>query len=297
MISVKFLSLFISTGLFLTLTTGPFISCKKTIEHDTTVVTKNDTTIKTVHDTTVKTITDTLNHTDSIYDLKDGLVAYYAFTGGSLMDSSVYANNIVFNNATKTTDRFGNPNNAYLFDGSSSYMRVTNSQSLNPDNITIFAIVKVNAFNVTPCHINQIVGKGWPDNVNGFYTLRFDDFATTCTGAANTSSENFGGGYGDNNPQGNAAGAVGNSVAISTGQWYYVAFTYDGLNAKVYVNGQLAGSMQKSVPFTDNTFDLFLGKHEDPSWPYYFNGVIDEVRIYDRALPAAAIKQLNNVPE
>ncbi|PWT78358.1 MAG: hypothetical protein C5B59_01940 [Bacteroidetes bacterium] len=288
---MKFLKVFCSSVTVFALLSSAgstFVSCKKNVY-------VHDTTIKQIHDTTVKNIYDTTVVRDTIYDLQDGLVAYYNFNSGNLNDSSGHSNNISFNNATKTSDRFGNPNNAYLFDGSSTYMLVPNSESLNPDNITIFAIVKVNGFNTSPCHINQIVGKGWPDIVDGFYDLRFDDFATTCTAAANTNNEHFGGNYGDDIPQGTYASVTGNSVAISTGQWYYVALTYDGLNAKIYVNGQLAGSSQKSVSFTDNTFDLFIGKHQDPSWPYYFNGVIDEIRIYNRALPAGGIAQLNKI--
>jgi hypothetical protein len=40
--------------------------------------------------------------------------------------------------------------------------------------------------------------------------------------------------------------------------------------------------------------DLLLGKHGDPSNPYHFNGIIDEIRIYDRALCFEQIKKLNN---
>ncbi|HEV8508760.1 MAG TPA: hypothetical protein VGQ53_25370, partial [Chitinophagaceae bacterium] len=75
-----------------------------------------------------------------LYDVQTGLVAYYNFNGGSLNDGSGQGNNITFNSATQTSDRFGNPNNAYLFNGTSSYMQVPNSASLNPNNITMMAI-------------------------------------------------------------------------------------------------------------------------------------------------------------
>jgi hypothetical protein len=56
--------------------------------------------------------TDTLVQLDTVYCLKCGLVAYYNFNNGNLNDSSGNGNNITFNNATPTADRFGNPNNA-----------------------------------------------------------------------------------------------------------------------------------------------------------------------------------------
>src|SRR5579864_4812496 len=72
----------------------------------------------TIHDTTVKVVIDTLTIHDTVNtcncNLTDGLIAYYNFNGGSLKDSSGYANDIFENSATKTKDRFGNANNAYL---------------------------------------------------------------------------------------------------------------------------------------------------------------------------------------
>ena len=123
-----------------------------------------DTT--TIHDTTVKVVTDTLRLTihDTVNtcncNLTDGLVAYYNFNGGSLKDSSGHGNDIFANSATKTADRFGNANNAYLFDGLSNSMEIHHSTSLNLDSITMFAIIKPNGFYSGPCAGNYIISKG-----------------------------------------------------------------------------------------------------------------------------------------
>ena len=61
-------------------------------------------------------------------------------------------------------------------------------------------------------------------------------------------------------------------------------FTYDGLQARLYVDGKLKQAKNGSVPFTANTFDLMIGRAENPSFPYWLNGVIDEIRIYKKAL-------------
>ncbi|MBS1599318.1 MAG: LamG domain-containing protein [Bacteroidetes bacterium] len=260
---------------------SPVTSCTKTV---------------TVHDTTIKSIHDTTIITDTVYDLVDGLIAYYNFTGGSLTDGSGYHNDIVFNNATKATDRFGNSNNAYLFDGASSYMRVLNSSSLNPSNITMMAIVKVNGFYSGTCSQNQILCKGYPYNVDGFYQMGFYDFSPSC-GPPNVNSEHFWGIFGDNNPQGTAPSTGTDTVSIQTGEWYNVVFTYNGVVAKLYINGQLKSATSISGAFTKNTQDLLIGKHENPPFPYWFNGIIDEIRIYNRALPPGAVAQLNNLKE
>lgn len=248
-----------------------------------------------VHDTTTLIVRDTIIITDTVYNLKAGLVAHFNFNSGSLLDASGYNNNIVFNNATATTDRFGASNNAYSFNGSGSYMRVSNSASLNPQRITLMAVVKINDFYMGTCHASEIIGKGSPDNINGYYTLRVRDPYGDCYGPVDVNNEFFVGSYGDDIPQGAASGAASDTSKIQKGQWYNVIYTYDGKESKIYVNGELKGTEQKTVSFTPNSHDLFIGKHEDPQFPYLFNGVIDEIRIYDRALCLGEIKQLNKM--
>src|SRR5687768_16028797 len=84
-----------------------FSSCQKEAEFIRDTIIKTDTVI--IKDTV--RITDTLN-CGSCYNLMDSLIAYYNFNGGNLNDSSGNNNHIIFNNASKATDRFGKPNNA-----------------------------------------------------------------------------------------------------------------------------------------------------------------------------------------
>jgi hypothetical protein len=65
--------------------------------------------------------------------LSDGLVAYYPFNGNA-NDASGNGNNGIVVGATLTADRFGNPNSAYSFNGTSDYIRVPNSSSLQLTN-------------------------------------------------------------------------------------------------------------------------------------------------------------------
>jgi len=254
---------------------APFSGCQKTT--DTVTVYKHDT----------------IPVVDTVYDIASGLVGYYNFNGGSLHDSSGYKNDIVFSIATPTADRFGNAGNAYLFDGSTSYMKVHNSASLNPDNITLYAIVKINGFYAGKCSGNQIFCKGSSDDMNGLYFLRFSDSTNGCTlNPPHPESEVAYGTYGDNIPSETTLSVGNNSSAVQTGIWYKFAYTYDGLTAKFYVNGILKGSVTKGVAFTDNSNDIFIGRDESVLYPYWFNGVIDEIRIYNRALTQPAITQL-----
>ena len=272
------------------------LSCAKaTVEHDTTIKVVRDT----LTDTLINTVHDTLTLRDTINTLNVGLVAYYNFDGGNLNDSSGNNNNIVFNNALPAADRFGVSNNAYNFDGVGSYMSIPNSSSLNPSSgITIFAIVKVNGFYKGPCHLNQIIGKGSPDDVLGYYALRFDDpnlvGGVGCYTPPDTTKEFFYGSYGDNIPNGSATGAFNDSFPyIHPGEWANVAFTYNGTVSKVYVNGALLATYSKTVPFSANLADVFIGRTDSDVFPYFFHGIIDEIRIYNKAIPDNRIGILN----
>lgn len=253
------------------------VSCKKEIIHDTVIVIDKDT----------------VTLIDSSHDINDCLVAYYNFVGGNLKDSSGLNNHIVFNNATPTTDRFGNANGAYLFNGTSSYMRVTNHASLNPSMITLMAIVKLNGFYTGPCHQNQIFMKGFDDQSNGIYGLRVSDLPATCSSPLDTTKEYVHGYYGNN--QFNSVGAIDRITPVRTQKWMIVVFTYDGNEAKIYVDGVLKEASTITRPFTTNTNDLFIGRVEDPGYVYPFNGVIDEIRIYNKALKAHEVHKFQSL--
>jgi hypothetical protein len=261
-------------------------SCTKELENDTITV--------QIHDTIIKEKVDTIIQVDTICKLDLGLVAHYNFTDGSLLDETDNHNDIVFNSATLTADKAGNADNAYLFDGSTSYMRVANSPSLNPNGkITIMARVKANDFYMGTCHFSEIVGKGYPDIIQGLYVMRIADPYGHCYDAPDVTKEYFMGAYGDDIPEGTAAGAFADTAFIQKDTWYTAIYTYDGSKAKVYVNGQLKSESEKTVTFTPNDHDLYIGRHEDPAFPYWFNGVIDEVRIYDRAISCYEVAALS----
>jgi len=251
-----------------------FSSCKKDKVTDTV----------TVH------VKDTVTIIDSSYNLKDGLVAYYNFNGGTLNDSSGNGNTIILNNnAVKTTDRYGRANNAYLFNGTDSYMKVANSNSLNSftNQISIMATIKINGFYSANCVNNQIVGKGWNDFINGFYAMRF--YSTVgCQNAVDTSKEVFYISYGDLNTR----SSVIDNNNLQSNRWYNVIYTYADGVANLYVDGVLRKTVAQPLSFTANDQEMYIGKHGDPSYPYSFNGVIDEIRIYNKALCPAAVKQL-----
>ena len=234
---------------------------------------------------------------DTVTDssLNNGLVAWYTFNG-DILDHSGHHNNIIFNSATPAKGKSGIAKTAYKFDGISSYMQANNKKSLNPLKISLYALVKPTGFYQGTCHGNHIISKQYSGNDNGRYFLGFDDQAyhnyIGCYDTVAYQYENFYGGYGA--PGAGASGVNDLSQYIKLNRWYSLVYTFDGIYSKLYVNGVLVNKITQSTTFTPNTNPLNIGRNEDPGNPYFFKGIIDEVRIYKRALPAAQVLELYN---
>lgn len=88
------------------------------------------------------------------------------------------------------------------------------------------------------------------------------------------------------------------TTLIRNDVWYHVAGTWDGSTAKVYVNGKLENSVPKTGTILPTTGrgSLSIGAQIFGDWylPYGepFNGLIDEVEIYNKALSANEIRAL-----
>jgi hypothetical protein len=81
------------------------------------------------------------------------------------------------------------------------------------------------------------------------------------------------------------------------GQWYCVVGLYDGNSLKIYVNGMLEGTNTIGpVTAYDGPEPLRIGSYENSTHGEFgsFQGKIDEVRIYDRALLDGEIQALCN---
>lgn len=226
--------------------------------------------------------------------LDSGLAAYYPFNGNA-NDESGNGNNPIFNNATLTTDRNNNADGAYMFNGVDNYIRIPNSASLNPSpKISLAAIVKPMGFYNGACHGNVILHKGDnQENVGSIYLIMFGDHLYThgnnCSLPVDTVHQNFYANYGGNWPFSSLAPYT---PYVEKEQWYCVAYTFDGTTTNFYLNGTLVASKASSYQFPGNSADLFFGKLNNPQYPYWFNGVIDEVRIYNRSLSTEEVKSL-----
>lgn len=212
-------------------------------------------------------------------NLSKGLAAYYPFDGDA-KDESGNNNHPVYNNATLTSGHTGIPKTAMYFNGRNTYIKIPDAPSLNMKNkMSISLWVKPTGYYTGTCYNNMLIMKGNTDYLDGIYFIRFSDTYTGCDNPS-TDQERF---Y--------ATGVVAPTPFVKLGQWYHVVWTYDGYTARLYINCELKESKRISLTFT-NDYDLYMGRMNDPQYPYWFNGSLDEVRIYNRALNTDEISAL-----
>ncbi|NDD39493.1 MAG: hypothetical protein EB082_13995 [Verrucomicrobia bacterium] len=214
----------------------------------------------------------------SSFSATTGLMAYYPFQGNA-NDASGNGNGGSVTGARLTSDRFGQSNLAYAFNGVSDEIVVGNSASLSPTNqVTVSAWVNpLRFYDNTDC-----VSKGSALNYfDRSYALQGPWADGKWRSTLST-------------PAGEIVVASSNSATL--GQWSHVLMTYDGTTVNLYVNGSLSGSQTATGPINQNTEQLSIGSQiyfTTPSPPaYWFLGGIDDVRIYNRALLPAEVAQL-----
>jgi len=201
------------------------------------------------------------------------LIAWYTLDGQA-SDQSVYGNNGTMFNLLPASDRFGFPDQALEFNGSSSYISIPSSSSLeSPDStITMSAWIYMFGWSKVGSQFNPVLMKS-ANGANAFqYRLSVApnglgaNFNTWTTGYAAPFTFDF---Y----------------------NWYMVTVTYDSDSLRYYVNGTLIGSTAFAEKMTVDSRPLEIGR-DVPGITEHFNGRIDDVRIYNRALTEEEISLL-----
>src|SRR5207253_5488638 len=121
-------------------------------------------------------------------------------------DFSGKNNHLTAYNVTPAVDSKGRLNNAFAFNGFSSYMQASNSVSLNPAKISLVALVKPSGYYTGSGSTSRIFMKGIDDQSNGVYFLGFNS-----TGSVY-------GTYGNNQYESHGVGSADNSLQL--GKWY-----------------------------------------------------------------------------
>jgi concanavalin A-like lectin/glucanase superfamily protein/glycosyl hydrolase family 141/parallel beta helix pectate lyase-like protein len=166
-------------------------------------------------------------------------------------------------------------------DGIASHLAVPHNATLEPKQLTLEAWVKLPAYPTGRDKRRWIVSKNSNEWEQGHYGLIIDN---TGVGAY----LNIGGG------RANCHFAKGTVARLELNRWHHLAMTYDGTDLKVYLDGVLGGSTKVGKARRPGRGALDIGRRPDGF--VCFRGLIDEVRLYARALAAADIERHANAP-
>jgi len=206
-------------------------------------------------------------------DLRAGLVAEYLFRGGA-EDTSGHGRHGVVQGVTPASDRFGNAANAYRFDGVDDAIVVSPPPPLGPGAMSV---------SVWACYDRRTL-KGWSncivaqdDGVDEDQARRVFQLSTwnrhivwhrmIC--ARDPECKRW----------------------IRFGEWYHLAATCTNGRHNLYLDGVLQDSVEAGF-WTHSNQPLHIGRKGTIEPHFFFRGVIDDVRLYDRALSANEVLAL-----
>ena len=209
------------------------------------------------------------------YQQVSSLSSYYPLDGNA---NDVTAGlNGTLNGGTFVSDRFGNTSKALQFNGAGDYATIPRGIQMH---WTIAFWVKTSATGGGNQWYN---GQGLVDGEVAGIT---NDFGTALVG----SQAAFG--------VGNPDTTITSTTKINDGQWHHVAATRDGTTGQMqlFVDGTLQASTLGPTGLRNTPSNLRLGSLQTLVPGGFFNGVLDEVRIYDRVLASGEIAALAGIP-
>ena len=211
--------------------------------------------------------------------LANGLVGMWTFDGGDISGSTIYDLSGNGNNGTNygAVPAIGKLGQAMSFNGSTSYIDAGTASSLRPSQFTVTAWVYPTG-NSGNGYQGILSDSVWGDyygyslNVNG--TLKL--FAEVQSSSATSDTTPY-------------------QLTLNT--WYYVTETYTSSALIVYVNGTQVAQVSSPAAIAYEAGDSFsVGTFAgSPPAGGHFNGKVDDVRVYNRALSASEVQYLYNM--
>jgi hypothetical protein len=213
--------------------------------------------------------------------LNVGLVGYWKFDEGSgsvSLDSSGQGNNAtLFGSPTWKTSAYCQVGTScLLFNGSAGYASSSDSSSLDiAGNLSVSLWVNWNTFKNTGVLIEKGPGNGTIAPIN--YAL--------WSYAGNTIKGFIGNGSTYNEV------SFSSASVLATSTWHLITFVVDGSYLNIYVDGIIRATSTQSITPAANNYSLYFS---EPS--YVLDGLIDDVRIYNRALSQDEVFKLYTNP-
>ena len=206
-----------------------------------------------------------------VSSIEKGLIGHWSFdknyyneTTNRITDSSAYGNHATNYGGTFTNDRYGQSNKAISINGSNSRVAISYQNPVYQTSVA--AWFKSNGVPVGGYHI-----------ITGGYSV---EISINSSGFLRTGIVT--------NTQGRKVFNSGSG--LTDGSWHQVALTYDGINLKSFIDGELTATNPVSGTLTGTAQEI--GRYLSNA--YIANGAIDDVRIYNRAISEEEIKLLYN---
>ncbi len=205
--------------------------------------------------------------------LDTGLVAHYTLDNNTLNHASYLDNGTLVNNPTSSVGISGTSSTAYSFDGADDYITIPNNSSFDyntSDNFSFSIWVYPESFN----DLNGILSTYQTSGANGYF-LRIND-------------SNGGLKYGSD------SNSIIVSNALNLNQWQNIFVKTKNGSSELFVDGTLIKSGQVSWNNTDEYFSIGCDYCEDGASDSrrFFDGRIDELKVYDRTLSNSEIFDL-----
>ena len=201
--------------------------------------------------------------------LQNGLVGYFPFCGNA-NDISGNSNNGTVYGAKLTTDRFGNVNSAFSFDGIGNYIEIPYSALYSNSNMTISYWKKSGFWRQdTDLMYGNSSTYSWQTGWNGLDNNIGMQFRCSGTNAGSLSNSKF------------------NTL------WNNITFVIIDKQYSIYVNGNLVSNsnINSRISCNNTSFKLYIGNDIFSSSEFYKYD-IDDLIIYNRALNISEIQQL-----
>lgn len=237
-----------------------------------------------------------LNCQQSFAALSDYLILYLPFDSSDdeATDQSSYGNDGTVSGASWTSESGAPSGGAYSFDGVNDYIEVDlvttiadeeSTNTLVGADLTIMALVKPMSFNdgEEDC---PVVSKWDDDSMSSDRSWQVLVDGTT-SGYKGTV-------YSYWSMDGVNHRSIRSDSKLKTNEWKHIAVVIQTGSSDVYFDGKLNKSSTTGSygSFFDGTRPLYIGAAEGDVGNIYFHGLIDEVRIYSRALTSSEIKNL-----
>jgi len=170
----------------------------------------------------------------------------------------------------------GGPRGRALQCGGSSFLRARHTAALDPTNLTVEAWVRLERYSAGKDPRRWIVGKNmheWHDGHYGIYVA--GDRAGAVLNIGGTRENVF------------TVSAAGARLGLRT--WHHLVLTYDGRAARFYFDGKVDGKRLIQRKRAPGNGVLTIGKRPDGMARFDFDGCVDEVALYARALSAEEV--------